>query len=54
MKRGQTIRHTDTQTLRLLDQISPVGRFDENQKLKFGKSSKPQIVTKLNLQKKSV
>ena len=32
MKRDikQTHRQTDTRTLRLLDQIGPVGRFDEN------------------------
>ena len=26
----QTHRHTDTQTIRLLDRIGPVGQFDEN------------------------
>ena len=29
----QTHRQTDTQTSRLLDQIGPVGRFGENQKI---------------------
>ena len=29
MGRGQTDTQTDTQTLRLLDQIGPVGRFGE-------------------------
>ena len=30
MKRGQTHRHTDTWTSRLLDRIGPVGQFYEN------------------------
>ena len=29
MGRGQTHKQTDTQTLRLLDQIDPVGQFGE-------------------------
>ena len=29
-EKGPTHKHTDRRTLRLLDQIGPVGRFDEN------------------------
>ena len=29
MERGQTYKHTDTQTLRLLDQLGPEGRVGE-------------------------
>ena len=32
MERGQTRKHTNGQTLRLLDRIGPVGRFDEKNK----------------------
>ena len=30
MERGQTHRQTDTQTIRLLDQLGPEGRVGEN------------------------
>ena len=33
-----TDTHTDRRTLRLLDQISPVGRFDENKNLSLEKT----------------
>ena len=41
MKRD--IKHTDTQTLRLLDQIGQVGRFDENFKLHFCEGEVSQL-----------
>ena len=31
IERGQSRKHTHRRTSRLLDQIGPVGRFDENQ-----------------------
>ena len=41
MGKGQTHKHTDTRTSRLLERIGPVGRFDENIGVQSSNSEDP-------------